>query len=181
MTTLHELTSMSVRQLSEVIAMSKLRPADLGQGEWLAVVQLLTARLITESGALSEADWLVCSSAVDYTLTTAEAGGFIDHNDYVIRLLNLSAALLQRISPKSDIPILNPQRMFALFIETVPMSAENARILSLDWRTLDISMIRQLRLAKNLVAPLLTVSRVLSDDDIADRLGVWDEVFPLLP
>jgi hypothetical protein len=181
MATLQALTSLDARHLSRVLATSEPGSTELVASEWLAVVQLLTTRLTDECRVLSADDWMIASVALDHALANAKALGAIDQGECVIRRLNLSAALLQQVLPNSDATILNPTRMFDLFTEALPVSVEEARNLSLDWRTLDISVVRHLRLAKNLVSPILAVRRVLSDAGIIGDLDAWEEVFPLLP
>jgi hypothetical protein len=181
MTTLQELTSLDARHLSQLLTASDLDLSDMGEGGWLTVVQLLTSRLTEECEVLSADDWMIGSAAIEYALVRAEVVGYIDHDESVIRRLNLTAALLQRVSPNGDVEILDPRRMYQTFTEAVPFSAEEARSLSADWRTLDVSIIRRLRLAKNLVSPMLVAKRVLADDGLVGDMDAWEEVFPLLP
>lgn len=130
MTTLEELASMETRQLSLLLSTSVPELDDLGIDEWLAVVQLFTARLTEESESLSADEWVLGSDAIVRALGHAEAVGAIDRNERVIRRLNLSAALLQRVPVNSDVEILDPQRAYDEFVEVVPISPEEARDLA---------------------------------------------------
>lgn len=181
METLQQLASMDARELSRLLTSTAQPPLDLEQGEWLAVVQLLTARVTEDCEALSADDWQVASAGVEGVLATAEAVGSIDHNESVIRRLNISAALLQRVSPQDDVPLLSLARMRELFEEAIPITVEEARDLATDWRSREVSVIRQLRLAKNLATPMLLVSTLASDYDILAELSAWRDVLPFLP
>lgn len=182
MMTLQDLTSLDGRQLVRwLIARPATSLAGLGKGELLAVVELLTSRLTDEGGGFSADDWRAGSEAVDRVFGAGEAAGSIDRNESVIRRLNLSAALLQRVPPQDEIPILNFDVIHALFAEAVPMPAGQARDLASGWRGRDVAVVRQLRFAKNLVTPMLLVRDFASDDNAAAELNAWEEVLPLLP
>jgi len=114
-------------------------------------------------------------------LETAQAAGSIDRNESAIRRLNLAAVVLQRVQPQGDIPMLNLDRIRNIFTDAVPVSVGQARDLASDWRGRDVSVIRQLRLAKNLVKPMLLMRNFISDDNVTADLNSWEEVLPLLP
>ena len=150
------------------------------------MVQLLTSRLTDEAETFSADDWRTGSEALEQVLGIANTAGAIDRNESVIRRLNLSAALLQRVSlqrvsARRDIPILSPDRMCDLFMDSIPVSAAQAHDLAPNWRNLDVLVIRQLRLAKNLVTPMLLVSRLVADGGVLAELNAWEEVLQLLP
>ncbi|MFJ9823668.1 hypothetical protein ACIRSU_04730 [Streptomyces sp. NPDC101160] len=176
-----DLTSLDLGSLAEVLASRTLTRAELGPGQWLGVVELLTMRLADGFGELSTELWGTCSAALTYALETAVASGAIDHRESVIRRLNLSLALLQKVRPNAGLDILDPRQLIEILLEELPMSAEEARTLSTDWRSLDISQIRRLRAAKNLLSPGLALSRLASGEEFDPRLRAWVQVFPSLP
>ncbi|MFZ4266411.1 hypothetical protein [Streptomyces arboris] len=180
MNRLDELASLDLRSLSEVLAGHVPMVPELGRGQWLGVVELMTMRLTDECSPLPVESWATCSSALTYALEAALASGSIDQRESVIRRLNLSVALLQRVPPNAEIDILNPRYLIDLLFQELPMSAEEARSLSADWRALDIAQIRLLRTVKNLVSPALSLSR-LAPRDIDGRLKAWEDVFSSLP
>jgi hypothetical protein len=181
MSSFDDLASLNLRALSETLAAHAPRVSELDLREWLGVVELVTARLVDECVGLPEASWMTCSAALGNALHAAVVSGAIDHRESVIRRLNLSVALLHQISPNAEIDVLNPDHLIDLLFRELPMSAEEARDLSADWRTLEIAHIRRLRAAKNLVSPGLDLMRLLSREDLDERLKAWAEVFPSLP
>lgn len=178
---LDHLSTMSATELSGLFATPESVPAGMHDGEWLAVVQLLTARLTQEAESLSTQDLNLGATALDVALDHAEQAGAIDRDESAIRRLNLTSALLRVCGPKPDAVLLNPQRMYDLFSEAVPLSPAQIRDLPEDWRALDIAGIRRLRLVKNLVAPLLGVRSILEQAGFADDLTAWEELLPRLP
>lgn len=176
-----ELAELDGRQLARFLAGPVPDLAGFSKGEWLAVTELLTLRLSDDREVFSAGDWAAASAAADYVLTSAEAAGAIGHDEAVVRRLNLSAAVLRRASPRDDIPILNPGRMAALFAESIPMSAPQARSLAAGWRDLGIADMRRLRLIRNLVTPMLLVGDLISEEDSVAEVEQWKEILPLLP
>ena len=149
--------------------------------EWLGVVELLTMRLTEGSGDVPAEDWARCSAAMASALEAAVAAGAIDHRESVIRRLNLAVALLQNVVPIAEVDILNPDLLLDLMFQELPLSAGEARQMSAEWRNLDISQIRSLRVAKNLVSPALALARLVPEAKFAGRLRAWEDVMPSLP
>lgn len=182
MTTLQDLAVLDGRRLARwIVAQPAISLVSLGKGGMLAVVELLTSRLTDESETFSADDWRIGSEAMERILETAQAAGSIDHNESAIRRLNLAAAVLQRVQPRGDVPMLDLDRIRNIFADAMPVSVEQAGDLASDWQGRDVSVIRQLRLAKNLVKPMLLMRRFISDDNATAELNSWEEVLPLLP
>ncbi|MEU9496645.1 hypothetical protein AB0D73_33315 [Streptomyces sp. NPDC048215] len=177
---LDDLTSLDLRSLSEVLAAHAPRVPDLGSDQWLGVVELMTMRLTDECSSLPAESWATCSLALGYALDAAVALGSIDQRESVIRRLNLSVALLRQVPVSTEVDILNPGHLIDLLFQELPISSDEARDLSVEWRALDIAQIRILRAAKNLVSPALGLAR-LAPREIDGRLEAWEEVFPSLP
>ncbi|GGK25362.1 hypothetical protein GCM10011583_66690 [Streptomyces camponoticapitis] len=181
MNRLDNLASLDLRSLSEILASRAPAVPELGRGEWLGVLELMTMRLTDECGSLSVESWVTCSLAHEYALEAAMVSGSIDQRESVIRRLHLSVALLQQVPPNAEVGILNPSHLLDLLFQELPMSAEEARDLSVDWRALDIGQIRLLRAVKNLISPALGLVRVVPREEGNGRLRAWEEVFPSLP
>ncbi|MEU3752393.1 hypothetical protein AB0H17_06415 [Streptomyces olivoreticuli] len=181
MNQLDDLASLDLRSLSEILAARGLTVSELSRGQWLGVVELMTLRLTNECDSLSGESWATCSSALAYALEAAVASGSIDARESLIRRLNLSVALLGRIPSSGEVDILNPGHLIDLMLQELPVSVEEARDMSADWRALDITQIRLLRIVKNLVSPAFDLARMASGEDFDGRLKAWEEVFPSLP
>jgi hypothetical protein len=181
MSSFQDLTSLDLRQLTEELAAQTPSQESMGAGEWLGVVEYLTLLLIEGCGGLSREDWVRCSVALDYALGAARALGIVDHHEEAIRRLNLSAALLQRIPPSSEIAILNPIDALDIFRHEIPLSADDAREMAAHWRDLDVAKIRRLRLARSLVSPVLIIAKALPEYALDELVNAWTPVFPLLP
>ncbi|QFZ72927.1 hypothetical protein GFH48_06300 [Streptomyces fagopyri] len=175
------MASLDLRSLSELLAAHTPTISELGRGQWLGVVELMMMRLTDECGSLSAESWATCSLALTYALEAAVASGSIDETESIIRRLNLSAALLQRIPSNSVVDILNPNHLIDLLFQELQMSVEEARERAIHWRALGIVQIRLLRTVKNLVSPALSLARVASREEVDGRLKAWEEVVPLLP
>ena len=178
---LDEVVELDLRGLSETLAARTPGTSELGPGQWLGVVELLTLRLTDECDGLSAESWATCSTALAYALEAAVTSGSIDHHETVIRRLNLSAALLQRVSPNVEVDILDPNRVIEVFLHEISISPEEAQQLSIDWQRRDIVDIRRLRTAKGLVWPTLLAMHAAFGDEFDSRLKEWEAVFPLLP
>ena len=176
-----DLAALDLRALAQGLASHSPSTRELGPGEWLSVVELLTLRLADDFGNLPTEFRRVCSAAVAYALDSAVASGSIDQRESVIRRLNLSLVLLGQVPPDAEIDILDPERLIELLLSELPVSAEEARMMSADWRALDIVQVRALRAAKNLLSPGLAISRLVSDGGLDTRLQAWEEVLPSLP
>ncbi|BFO21792.1 hypothetical protein SHKM778_81800 [Streptomyces sp. KM77-8] len=175
------LASLDLESLAGVLAAHAPTVSELGSGQWLGVVELMTMRLTDECSSLSVDSWRTCNSALTYALETAVATGAIDQREAVIRRLNISVALLRQVPPNSEVEIRNPVHLIDLLFQELPMSVEEARDRSVDWRALDIVQIRQLRAAKNLITPALSLARMMPGDELEGRLKAWEEVLPSLP
>ncbi|MFF7402286.1 hypothetical protein [Streptomyces murinus] len=181
MNSFDDLASRDLRSLVEVLASHAPARSELVPVQWLGVVELLTTRLADGFGDLPTELQGTCLAAFGYALETAVASDAIDYRESVIRRLNLSLALLQKIPSNAESDVLDFGGLIDLLLQELPMSAEEARSLSTDWRSLDISQIRLLRAAKNLVAPGLAISRLVSGMNFDPRLKVWEEILPSLP
>lgn len=176
-----DLTALDLPSLAEVLASHAPARSDLAAGQWLGVVEFLTLRLTQGLGDPSTESWDVYSSAFGYALDSAVASGAIDHRESAIRRVNLSQVLLQKTPPNTRVNLLNPDLLIELLLQELPMSAEEAGILSADWRHLDIARIRALRIAKNLVSPGLAIARLVCDEELDPRLQEWERILPSLP
>lgn len=181
MSDLQQLAAMSANQLSGVLTSPESLPADMRSGDWLAAVQLLTARLTEEAETLPGEELNRGAAALDVALDRAEQAGDMNRNEASIRRLNLASALLRLRGPNPDVVFLNPQRMYEVFSEAVPLSTAQMQDLPADWRTLDIDTIRRLRLVKNLLVPMVEVGPILAQAGFAEDVRVWEEALPLLP
>ncbi|MFC8453853.1 hypothetical protein [Kitasatospora sp. NPDC057223] len=176
-----KLAELDLRELAEALGARTLGVSELGPGQWLGVVELLTLRLTDECDQLSVESWATCSRALAYTLEAAVDSGSIDHHEAVVRRLNLSAALLRRFPPNMEIDLLNPNRVVEVFFGEISMSTEEAREKSVDWRNQDIADIRRLRIARGLVWPTLLAVHAAFGDEFDPRLKEWEDIFPSLP
>jgi hypothetical protein len=142
---------------------------------------MLAPRVIDACEEMSEDAWADCAAAFSYVFSAAVESGDVDDQEVTTRRLYLTAALLQRVPPRSEIEILDADRAIDLFFAKVPVSDEFARRVSPEWRRLDIDTIRKLRRSKNLVKPALLISDSVGRSDIERRLATWREVLPFLP
>ncbi len=175
------LVRLDLQRLSERLAVGSPESVDLYPMQWLGVVELLTMQITECCADASAESWTVYSRAYSYSLDSAVSSGSFDHYEAVVRRLNLSAALLQRVPASSDVDLLDPNRILDLFLSEIQMSPEEARVLSFEWQGRNISDIRRLRSARSLVWPTLLAFRTVLRDDLDPRLKEWESVFPLLP
>lgn len=176
-----DLVSQDLPALVAILSKGVPHASELDPMEWLGVVQRFSERLISGAQGLSDDSWHACSRAFSYVLDAAVASGGIDHHDSVIRRLNLTLALLRRVRPNAAIDILSVNHVVDLLFRELPMSAEEARDLSVDWRSLDIVQIRCLRRIRNLLSPVLSLRELPPGEQVDGRLDAWQAVFPLLP
>ncbi|MBT2472817.1 hypothetical protein J7E97_34455 [Streptomyces sp. ISL-66] len=181
MTYLKDLALLDLRSLSEALASHSPAVSELPAGQWLGVVELLTLRLTDECADLPAESWVTCSNALAYTLEAAMNSGSIDHHESVIRRLNIAVSLFMKIPPNAEVDILDPTHLVDLLFQELPMSADQALGLAENWRSLDITQIRSLRAAKNLLSPALRLASLVPNEALDQRLKSWREVFPALP
>jgi hypothetical protein len=173
----YELAALDVRELVAALPGRLPGPESLEPQEWLYVIGMLATRIIEAAERLGPDDWTAASRAELHALATAESAGAIDHTEHVVRRLNLTAALLDRVAADQEVAIRNPREALALLFDELPASVEEARRLASHWRDLERAEILRLRIAKNLLTPALAINKRVRDP----RLDVWAEVFPLLP
>lgn len=178
---LDRLVKLDLQALSASLAAGIPAVSELGAGQWRSLVELLTMRLTTDCRELQAGSWDDYSAALGYALDAAMSSGDLSRTEAVLRRLNLSAALLHRVPPDQNVDLLNPQRVVELFLREAPMSAEQAKELSVGWRSLGIEDIRRLRAAKNLLSPTLEAVRAVPETEFDARLKLWEAVLPQLP
>ncbi|GAB3925324.1 hypothetical protein GCM10029976_018400 [Kribbella albertanoniae] len=176
-----DLVALDPVSLSETLVSQRPTVAELSKGEWLGVVELLTARLANEVLPVSTDRWLTYLGALAYALDSAVASGAIDQRECLIRRLNLAVALREQAPPSTGDATLDPSVLIDLLFEELPISAEQARDMSTNWRALDVAQIRTLRSVKNLMSPALALATALPAAEVDPRFKVWREVFPSLP
>jgi len=181
MTDLNQLAGLTATELTLLFATPQTAPGDMGRGDWLAVVQLLTAGLTREAELLPAAELNRGVEVLGTLLEQAEQIGDIDHDEVVIRRLNLAGVLRDRRGSDPDVVLLTPQQMYELFLGAVPFSLAQVREFPADWRTLDIDTMRRLRRVKNLLMPLLSSKPLLEEAGLRDEVSAWEEVLPRLP
>lgn len=181
MTDLNRLAGLTATELTLLFATPQTAPADMGHGDWLAVVQLLTARLTQEAKSLSVTELNRGVEVLGGLLDQAEQVGGINHDEVVIRRLHLTTALFDRRGSDPDVVLLDPRQMYELFLGAVPFTLARVREFPADWRTLDIGTVRRLRLMKNLLTPLLGAKSHLAEAGLGEEVSAWEEIMPRLP
>jgi hypothetical protein len=174
---LHELVDLDLRVLVATLPERLHLSSCLEPDEWLWLVGMLATRTVAESADLRPEEWPAYSRANLYALRSAEIAGGIDHREYVMRRLNLTAALLDRVAPDREVEILSPEDAFALVLDNLPMSLEEAFRTAPQWRELEIDQIRRLRTVKNMLTPALAINARHNDT----RISAWEPVLPMLP
>jgi hypothetical protein len=149
--------------------------------QWLGIVQLMTFKINYAARHGTQVDWSALSDAYSRGVELAERAGIVDRKEIAIRALNLTSSVVRAVGPDRRIALRNPTEAMRLFFETIPLSPAEARQLSTDWPTRDISEIRRLRVAKNLVRPAMMLKPFLEDAETRSKLADWEAVYPHLP
>lgn len=181
MSEFEDLLELDLRQLSAALSAGRLSEEELEQNQWIGLIELLTMRLVDACEELSAEDWAGCSTALDYVLRTAEKRKAIDREEEVVRRLNLSAALMRHVAPRSGVDFLDPDHAVGLLLRELPVSADEARDMAARWRDLEINQIRRLRSAKNLLSPVVDIMDIVPLHTYEVRLKVWVSIFSSLP
>lgn len=181
MTDSNELARLDLRSLATRLATGSPAQSELGTQEWLAVVQLLTTRILRDAVELSTDDWGLVAQAYAYAVDTAIAAGDFDHREKTYRALHLSSNLLRQVPANPDIELLDPHRMTELLIRELPMPVEQARAQAEHWTTLERSEILALRIAKEFLRPGLYLAHRAYGEHLPEPLNSWERVFPSLP
>ena len=168
-----DLSKLGFRELAEALP----GPSGLAPHEWLWLVGALATRAIREAETLAGDDWPAASRAILLALGKAESAGGIDRPEYVVRRLNLTAALLDRVGADPGVPIRDPRAALALLFDNLPVSPAEAGRLAPRWRELPAPEILRLRIAKNLLTPGRAIGAHAPDP----RVDAWSEVYPSLP
>jgi hypothetical protein len=175
------LIALRLRELVSLLASGNPAPDQLKQSQWLAIVQLLTARLSRECAGLQPADWRLSQEATDYVLHAAEARRSISAREVAERRLNLSVALLHVVPPNREVGLLNPAVAAEVFSREVPLPFEEAQMLTANWKRLDIAEIRRLRDVKNLLTPILWLVQKFPENSSLQALRHWEGIHGDLP
>src|SRR4051812_28073994 len=143
-------------------ALTRGEPTIAG-GRELSVVELLTTRIFEVSSSASVDLFVRYGEALRRALEIAVTVGAIDYQESVVRRLNLTAALLRSRQSDDGAELISARSAIDLFLREVPLTAERAQELSVDWRSRDIDKIRLLRRVKNLATPAVAVASILGD------------------
>jgi hypothetical protein len=181
MTNFDELAAADLPALTTWLESNDAQVSQLDQQRWLAMVELTTAKLTSAASDLERHDWQRLSNAYFRCLTLAKESGVLDETEAVIRSLNLTSALLSELDPQESVGILNPDKGVASFFQYVPVSLVEAHELSENWRAIGVADIRRLRVAKNLLTPILSLKAFVKDRQIRAALEDWEAAFPKLP
>lgn len=176
-----ELPSLDLRRLVAALLAEPPSVEPPPRGYHLGVVQLLSRALAEECTTLRPGEWPECAEAFAHALRAAEESGDFPHRESVIRRLNMTALLLRAVPPSAEVDLLNPRRALDLLFHELPLPLEQARESAPRWRTLERPEILRLRIAKNMLKPLLEFRKVSPGGLPDPRLDAWEAVFPLLP
>lgn len=177
MSSIDNILRLSLMRLVSVLESKTVEVTGLEAGEMFGLLEVLTARIIGEWSALSWDERRSCSAAMMHVIDSAESAGVISRDEAAIRMLNIMAVLIRDDGVNENIELLSAKRVIRVLFRALPISVNEARRLAPQWRGLDIDQIRRLRLAKNLLSPVLIIERELNDA----RLSDWAEIKPLLP
>lgn len=175
-----ELTTADLGTLVVWIESDDASVGQLSPQQWLAAVELVTGRL-TDVADGAGGNWLRLSNAYFRYLSFAEKSGIIDELDATIRSLNLTSVLLGKVGSRESISLLSPVAALSSFLAQVPVSLPEARELSENWRTIDISDVRLLRVVKNLLTPASSLKPFVGDGWMRSALCDWEAIYPKLP
>lgn len=177
----NDLFALDLRSIATRLAAGSPAQSELVTQEWLAVVQLLSSRILNNATELPPEDWPLVMRAYDYAVDTAISAGDFDHTEKIYRALHLSADLLRKVPPNPDIELLDPRRMTDLLLRELPMPVEQARAQAEHWLTLERPEIFRLRIAKVFLRPGLYLAHRAHGEQLPEPLKSWEEVFPSLP
>jgi hypothetical protein len=175
------LVAMDVRRLASNLAGQPPQPGDLPPNQWLGVIGHLCSQIIEECAAFDFEEWVMVSRAVDNALLAGREAGAEERWSTVTRRLNLTAAILQRVPPMNDGSLRDPGIAAEIFLTEASVSVQEAEALSIDWRERDISTVRQLRVLKNMLAPMVFIRPLLEDGIVKADLDTWVQLLPSLP
>ncbi|NJC68416.1 hypothetical protein HC031_01565 [Planosporangium thailandense] len=143
-------------------------------------MEQLTSQISDHAAQLSPDEWRLVDDAYECALAHAERAGTSDRIRSAERRLNLTTVVLRLVPPDDIIGLRSWARFADTFRDAVPMSAAAADAIVDQWAGLDVTEIRRLRDAKNLLTPVLRVKEHLVDRAELE-LDTWERVYPRLP
>jgi hypothetical protein len=154
----------------------------VSHGDWRSVVELLTLRITEAAPALDDAGLRDALDLYESVLDRSELAGAYSRHEAVARRLNLSSALLRKVTSREDAGLLDPAAIADLVLRELPLPLDDAESKARHWRELDRTEILRLRKAKNLLTPALAALRHATPNAPIDaRLEPWEALLPHLP
>ncbi|GAA3852303.1 hypothetical protein GCM10022243_17450 [Saccharothrix violaceirubra] len=181
MTLFEDLSPLDLLSLSRALLSEEFAAAELTPFDWLGIVEMLEGSLVDKCQDLTPREWSVCVLALARSHASAVDSGILDDREVLVRRLNLGAVLTRGVPVSREFEILNPDALIAELFRKLPMTIDEARRMSADWRSLEISQIRVLRSVKNLVTPAVQLARVAPGTAWLPMLRLWADILPDLP
>ncbi|MEV6172975.1 hypothetical protein AB0L99_32795 [Streptomyces sp. NPDC051954] len=149
--------------------------------QWIAAVQAFTLHLQEDPARLSDDQLRGVGVAWPALMAAAERSTGPQGDEWLMRDLWLRALLLEKVGPRPNVPLLDPQPLLGRALDALPMSREEAAELAPRWRELERGQILSLRMAKRLLAFIRAVAPHVRDHSRWAEQEAWQQLAGHLP
>jgi hypothetical protein len=158
-----------------------LQPVDESRGNWWLGVALVATGEVQAAALGGGVPDRVTLAAAVAVINLATEEGMVAPANRAVRLAGL-AGLVAAAGGSSDLPSeLLPDRAARCCLSLISEDLAGQGDSDVDWRSLPVEEMRELRATKNLLTPVLRLEPYLQDPDLANEVAGWTAVYPRLP
>ncbi|WP_406640252.1 hypothetical protein [Amycolatopsis sp. WGS_07] len=149
--------------------------------DWHLAIRWFKERFVETCRDLTEAEWSRYAKLADDLLWAAREFSDLNQRQLVFDRFHLSSALLRRVPPRSDIPLLNPAQLLKDYLSEVSISPEEAKEMKSRRHLLNKSEDRELWETRWLMTQIKFVDHLFPESPELDEYRKWKELWPEPP
>ncbi|MBB1157683.1 hypothetical protein [Amycolatopsis dendrobii] len=149
--------------------------------DWYLAVRWFKEKFVETCRELTEAEWPRYAKLADNLLWAAKEFSDLDRTQLVYDRFHLSSALLRRVPPRSDIPLLNPAQLLKGYLSELSISPEEAKEMKSRRDLLNKVDERKLWETRWLMSQIKFVDHLFSESPELDEYRKWKDVWPEPP
>ncbi|MGW4730354.1 hypothetical protein ACWEQC_14480 [Streptomyces shenzhenensis] len=149
--------------------------------QWMAAAQQFAARLQEDPSGLTDDRWRAVGQAWSALLAGAERATGQQRNEWLLRDLRLRSWLLEKVGPREDVALLDPESVLERALDAMPMTLPEAARLASCWRKLDRERIMSLRMVRRLLVTVRPLASLLTEHPRWGEFQEWESLAGGLP
>ncbi|WP_409180661.1 hypothetical protein F9C11_29755 [Amycolatopsis sp. VS8301801F10] len=184
-----ELRGLGFRELAAKLAAARLTDPPRGEPadpnayyyDWYLAIRWFTEKFVETCCELTDAEWPRYSALADELFRAAAEFSGIERWKLYFDQFRLSAALLMRVPPRPDVPVLDPDRLLKDYLSVLSISPEEAARRKARRRELRKAEEQQLWETSWLMSQIKFVEHLFSESPELDEYRKWRQLWPEPP